>query len=108
MSVTTRSTEFVPLLQRKVIINHGKPMTELLISDLKTIAGRWDDIGQQLYAIREGPVRYSTLQRPLQATMLDFALFMRRTISTFEALLEDNREHQHEFQVELRSVPRHF
>lgn len=100
------ATEFVPLIQRKVIIDHSIPMASVYISDLKSIAERYSNVGDQLEAIREGPVRYSTLQRPLQSLILDFYRTVTTTIRCLEAIDANQRDHNHEFCVTMSSVPR--
>ena len=101
------ATEYTPIITRKVIIQHGPSMVEVLIHDLEVLESRNANVGEQLEAIREGPVRYSTLAAPLQSLKLDFSLFCTKTRECLEALAADLHDHEHEFSVSVQSQPRH-
>jgi len=100
------ATVYTPLIERKVIIDHSKPMVEILISDLHGLEDRYSNVGEQLEAIREGPSRYSTLQLPVQSLTLDMARALTLIRRALEALSAGLSDHEHEFSVSLRSLPR--
>ena len=102
------TTEFVPLIERKVIMDHSVPMTEVTLSDLRALAERWSTVGEHLVKLREGPVRYSNLYPALQALMLDFTRLLNLTIDCLSILDGRLKDHEHEFTVSLQSSPRHF
>jgi ribosomal protein S2 len=99
-------TEFVPLIERKVIIDHTRPMIDVQIDDLRQLEARYENIGQKLEQLRIGPARYSSLQRPVQALMLDMGQTLTVIRRALEALADTVQDHQHEFSVSLRSQPR--
>ena len=100
------ATVYTPLIERKVIIDHSRPMIELLIGDLKTLEGRYSNIGEKIAALREAPARYSTLQLPVQCLMLDLSRALTVIRRALETLAADTADHDHEFSVSLRSLPR--
>jgi len=100
------ATVYTPLIERKVIIDHGQPMIELLIHDLMVLEGRYSNIGEQLERVREGPVRYSTLQHPVQSLMLDLSQALTVIRRSLEILASNVHDHEHEFSISLRSLPR--
>jgi hypothetical protein len=100
------ATVYTPTIERKVIIDHSKPMVDIVIEDLRSIADRWSNVGEQVQALRENPARYSTLQRPVQWLMLDLSRFMSTTIRALDILAADVADHQHEFTTSVQSRPR--
>ena len=102
------ATVYTPVIERKVIIDHSQPMVDLVIDDLRSIAARWSNVGEQVEAVREAPARYSTLQQPVQKLMLTVSLFMTMTIRALDILAADVADHQHEFTTSVRSGPRQF
>jgi len=100
------ATAYTPLIERKVIIDHSRPMIELLIGDLRSIEDKYSDVGKQVETLREAPARYSTLQRPVQCLMLDLSRTITVIRRALETLAADTADHDHEFTVSLRSLPR--
>ena len=100
------TTVYTPLIERKVIIDHSRPMIELLIGDLRSLEGRYSNVGEQVASLREAPARYSTLQRPVQSLTLDFARSLTVICRALETLAADTADHDHEFTVSLKSLPR--
>lgn len=100
------ATVYTPTIERKVIFDHSKPMVELLIEDLRSIAQRWSNVGEQIETVRESPARYSTLQRPVIFLMMDTSRFMSKTIEALDSLAADVADHQHEFTTSVHSRSR--
>jgi hypothetical protein len=98
-------TTYTPVVERRVVINHGPEMLDVCISELRQLEDRYAQVGEYLEGLREGPVRYSTLQRPVQHLLLDVAHLVRTLCRTVAEIHRELDEHQHQFTVAMVATP---
>lgn len=99
-------TVYTPTIERKVIIDHSKPMIDITLDDLRVIQQRWANVGEKLEALREAPARYSALRHPIGDVMFDLSQFLTLTVRALDIMAADIQDHQHEFITAVRSGPR--
>ena len=98
-------TTYTPVVERRVVINHGPELLDVCLSELRQLEGRYSQVGEYLEGLREGPVRYSTLQRPVQHLLLDVAHLVRTLCRTVAEIQRELDEHQHQFTVAMVAAP---
>jgi hypothetical protein len=98
-------TEYVPQIQRKVILNYGVTRSQDLISQTRQLRERLSNVGATLVELRTAPRRYNTLFPHMQRLYLEFYAATSLLTELTEVAFARLDDHEHEFSVRMVSGP---
>ena len=97
-------TEYRPIIERQIKVPPRATPLEHYAREAELFRHRFDNVGDRLVSLREGPRRYSSLFPELQTIIHDLAELAAILDNLAQAVVDGLQHHQHEYHISLVST----